>query len=115
MNTHIDHQKSDEERMLSVAEFDSVIKKKADLPIIFCGDFNTTPDTRVYKRMNALLDDTWKLIGKGEGPTIPAQKPNRRIDYIWISKNGPHIPVSAHVPETQASDHRPLVAEFKLK
>lgn len=115
MNTHINHSKSDEERLLSVAEFAPTIKKKSDLPIFFCGDFNATPDSHVYKNMNALLDDTWKLIGKGDGPTIPAEKPNRRIDYIWISKDGSIIPLNAHVPNVLYSDHLPLVAEFKLK
>jgi endonuclease/exonuclease/phosphatase family metal-dependent hydrolase len=115
MNTHIDFRRSDEERLESVKEFVPVIQKKAELPIIFCGDFNDSPGSRTYERMNALLDDSWKLIGKGEGWTIPAEKPHRRIDYIWISKKGSIVPLRAWVPETEASDHRPVVAEFQLK
>jgi endonuclease/exonuclease/phosphatase family metal-dependent hydrolase len=115
MNTHIDHRRGDEERLESVKQFDGVIQKKAELPIIFCGDFNDLPGSRTYERMNALLDDSWKLIGKGEGWTIPAERPRRRIDYIWISKKNSIVPLRAWVPETEASDHRPVVVEFQLK
>ncbi|WP_050785723.1 endonuclease/exonuclease/phosphatase family protein [Pedosphaera parvula] len=114
MNTHVDHRKTDEERLESIMEFATVIKKKAELPVIFCGDFNDVPGSPTYEQMSALLDDSWKLIGEGEGWTIPAEKPRRRIDYIWISKKGPIIPLRAWVPASEASDHRPLVVEFQL-
>jgi endonuclease/exonuclease/phosphatase family metal-dependent hydrolase len=115
MNTHIDHRKTDAERLQSVEEFTPVIKKKSDLPIIFCGDFNASPGSPTYEKMSKLLDDTWQLIGKGQGWTIPAEKPNRRIDYLWISKNSFITPIRAWVPTSAASDHLPVVAEFKLK
>ncbi len=115
MVTHTDFRKTDVERLASIAEFGPIIKAKAAWPIIFCGDFNDSPGTPAYKAMSALLDDAWILAGQGEGPTIPAEPPKRRIDYIWISKGGVLVPIRAWVPETLASDHRPVVAEFQFK
>ena len=65
--------------------------------------------------MNELLDDTWALAGTGDGFTIPAEKPRKRIDYIWISKNKALAPLKVWVPRSDASDHLPVLAEFRLR
>lgn len=115
MNTHLDYRNSDVERLESIKEIAPIIRAEAGQPVIFCGDFNDAPGSHVYDEMSQLMDDTWKLAGKGAGPTIPSESPNRRIDYIWVSKGGSVVPVRAWVPASMASDHCPVVAEFKLK
>jgi endonuclease/exonuclease/phosphatase (EEP) superfamily protein YafD len=62
-----------------------------------------------------MFDDTWPQAGHGDGFTIPAEKPAKRIDYIWISRNSALKPLKAWVPVSEASDHRPVVAEFELR
>lgn len=84
-------------------------------PIILCGDFNDTPESRVCRRIAESFDDTWKLIGQGDGFTIPVTNPRKRIDYIWISKGKALVPLKAWVPQSDASDHLPLVGEFQLQ
>lgn len=80
-----------------------------------CGDFNDTPGSRVHRAMKEGLQDTWELVGQGEGLTYSAGNPVRRIDYIWIPKDKSLVPLKAWVPQSDASDHLPVVAEFGLR
>ncbi len=112
--THIDHRRDDAARWSNVAEIERLMATHHNLPVILCGDFNDVPTSRVYRRLSESFDDTWAKIGQGDGFTIPADKPNRRIDYIWVYKHQPLIPLRAWVPASEASDHRPVVAEFTL-
>jgi len=53
----------------------------------------------------------WEAGGEGDGFTFPAATPQRRIDYVFVTRG---ITVDrAWVPETEASDHRPVVAELR--
>ena len=57
----------------------------------------------------ALLADVWTTAGTDDGPTFPSTAPDRRIDWILTGADLPAA-VCAWVPETEASDHRPVVA-----
>jgi endonuclease/exonuclease/phosphatase (EEP) superfamily protein YafD len=83
--------------------------------VILCGDFNDTPGSRTHRKMKEILDDTWELIGSGEGLTFSADKPHKRIDYIWISRGESLRPLKMWVPQSDGSDHLPVVAEFELR
>jgi endonuclease/exonuclease/phosphatase family metal-dependent hydrolase len=51
-------------------------------------------------------------LGAPDFPTYPADVPRQRIDYVTTA---PDIGVrGAWVPETVASDHRPVVADLLL-
>ncbi len=113
-NTHIDHRADEGERLKGVAKFVAWVKEEKT-PIIFCGDFNAVPTSRTYQQMKEAFDDSWEKIGSGEGYTIPVHNPNRRIDYVFVSKGAPIEPLRAWVPRTEASDHLPIVVEFKWK
>ncbi len=115
MNTHIDYRPDDAERWSNVAEIEAIARQYAGRPMIVCGDFNDTPESRVCRRLNETFDDTWVLSGKGDGLTIPVINPRKRIDYIWISKDKSLVPLKAWVPQSDASDHLPLVAEFEQR
>jgi endonuclease/exonuclease/phosphatase (EEP) superfamily protein YafD len=82
--------------------------------MILCGDFNDTPESRTCQKIAQQFTDTWKAAGAGDGFSIPAEKPRKRIDYIWTSKEPAIQALKIWVPESEASDHRPVVAEFKL-
>lgn len=115
LNTHIDYRGDDSERWVNVGEIEGLAQKYRGKPAIMCGDFNDTPESRVCQRLNQTFDDTWKLIGPGEGLTIPAEKPRKRIDYLWILKGKSLVPFKAWMPRSDASDHLPVVAEFELR
>lgn len=115
LNTHIDYRSEDSERWSNVAEIETLAQKYRGQPIILCGDFNDTPESRVCRRLAQTFDDTWKLAGQGEGWTIPAHQPRKRIDYLWISKDKSLVPLKVWVPPTEASDHLPVVADVELR
>ena len=114
LDTHLDARGDDAERWSSAAELEEALQPYRGQPVIFCGDFNDTPDSRTCQKLAQQFTDTWKATGEGDGFTIPAEKPRKRIDYIWTSKEPAIKAVKIWVPESEASDHRPVVAEFKL-
>ena len=115
MATHIDHRADDAARWSNVGEIEGLLRQYRGRPIIMCGDFNATPDSRVCRRLSETLDDTWALAGQSDGFTIPAEKPRKRIDYIWISKDKSLEALKVWVPPSEASDHLPLVSEFRFR
>lgn len=114
MNTHIDYRPDDTERLMNVGELKTIVAAAGAMPVILCGDFNATPNSRTIENVRAFLTDTWTVVGKGDGLTIPVKKPTKRIDYIWITPST-LTPLSMHVPYSEASDHLPVVAELQLK
>ena len=83
--THLDHTQDQAERLFSETQFADIFAGHAGLPTIFCGDFNDTPDSELYKRLSKKWTDTWSIAGKGNGYTMSSANPKRRIDYIWLS------------------------------
>lgn len=112
MTTHIDYRKDDTERLSNVEEMFSVAAGYGSVPLLVAGDFNDYPNSRVWNRMSERFEDSWKLVGIGEGLTIPAEAHKSRIDYIWVRKGSAMAPRKAWVPTSEASDHLPLVVEF---
>ena len=115
MATHIDHRPDDAARWSNVGEIEGLLQQYRGRPIIICGDFNDTPESRVCRRLSQTFDDVWTLAGQGDGFTIPAEKPRTRIDYILVSKDKSLAPLKASVPQSDASDHLPVVGEFRFR
>ncbi len=114
MNTHIDYRKDDAERLQNVREIQALAEQHAGTPVILCGDFNSTPGSPVHQRLKETFDDAWELVSQGPGWTFPAGNPSKRIDFVWVSRTARIVPVEALVPVIDASDHRPLVVEFRF-
>ncbi len=112
LDTHVDYRSDDTGRLGNVAEILEVTQACRGRPVILCGDFNDTPGSRMHQKLAQAFTDTWTVAGAGDGFTIPAEKPAKRIDFIWLSKGSAVQPVKAWVPETRASDHLPVVVEF---
>jgi endonuclease/exonuclease/phosphatase family metal-dependent hydrolase len=115
MNTHVDYRADDTERLSNVAEIQQIIQSYRGRPMILCGDFNDTPGSRTCRKLGESFNDAWASVAAGDGFTIPAENPRKRIDYIWIGNDGSILPLKAWVPESAASDHRPVVAEFRFQ
>jgi endonuclease/exonuclease/phosphatase family metal-dependent hydrolase len=81
-------------------------------PAAFGGDFNSTPDSPVYARIQgAGFVDPFAVLGLGMPPTDPAINPEKRIDFVWLRSL---TPVVARVVESLASDHRPVIVKASL-
>jgi endonuclease/exonuclease/phosphatase family metal-dependent hydrolase len=115
MDTHIDYRGDDTERLMNVAEIQELMQQYRGRPVILCGDFNDTPDSRTHQKLAEHFDDAWTAVEAGDGFTIPAEKPRKRIDFIWVSKASSLVPVKSWVPESAASDHLPVVAELRWR
>lgn len=114
MATHIDHRPDDAERLINVDEIRAAANQQRSLPVIVAGDFNDSPGSRVHSRMKDQFRDAWEIVGQGDGFTFSADRPRSRIDYVWLSHHPNLEPVAARVIASEASDHLPLVVEFRV-
>ncbi len=114
-DTHIDNRGDDSERVIYVDQINGLLPLYAGKPLMVCGDFNDTPASRTYEKVATNFTDAWKAVGEGDGFSFPSERPRRRIDFLWILKGSPIKPVKAWVPVSEASDHRPVVAEFRFQ
>jgi len=109
--THLDYRKDPSVRVQQVREMLGFIGD-LDTPTLVFGDLNATPDAPELQPLLARLRDAWSGAATA-GFTYPSDVPRERIDYVLVS---PQFTVrSVRVPETQASDHRPVVAELVLR
>lgn len=81
-------------------------------PLIIAGDFNTPPRGMVYAKFTRIYSDAFASAAWGFGNTFRSDVPALRIDYIFLG--GGARAKHCYVPVTQASDHRPVVAEIEM-
>lgn len=116
MNTHLSvsfRERAVQVRALLGAEW--MVQAGADVPLIVCGDFNSSPLSAVYRRLSRDLRDVQWAAGTRRA-TWPSRLPFWRIDHMFVSRS---LGVrSCSVIDTGlarvASDHLPLVAELDL-
>lgn len=110
---HLDATRDDGDRWNQVGSLLEQLGRDST-PTLIAGDFNATPDSRVMQRMlgpNTAWEDT---AGASAAPTIPAEAPKSRIDFVLASPRGTWKTLESKViPEAVASDHRPLVATLQ--
>jgi endonuclease/exonuclease/phosphatase family metal-dependent hydrolase len=92
---------------------EALLALPAGRPFVLAGDFNATPGAGELAALRERWTDAWAAVQSSAGPTFPADQPRERIDYFWCD-SALLRPVRVHIPETQASDHRPVVASFVL-
>lgn len=113
VTTHLDYQYEDGR----VFEAEQLLNALQDVkgPLIVVGDFNDTPAGQAYRLTRDLFGDAWvESRATNEGFTYPADKPAKRIDYILFRLSGHLRTKRAWIPETQASDHVPVVADLEI-
>ena len=112
VTTHLDYQFLDGR----VFETEQLLKALEEVrgPLVVAGDFNEEPRVGAYEMMlKAGFADGWTQE-TAAGLTYPADRPTKRIDYVFYRNLGDDVRASATVPDTLASDHRPLVVSLKF-
>ncbi len=79
-------------------------------PVVICGDFNTPPKGSLYRAFSSRLNDAFAVTGNGFGFSYRVDIPVLRIDYVFTNLSV----LKAWIPDTRASDHRPMVTDLLL-
>jgi len=105
-STHLDAQRSDENRLAQIKEINSIVEKES-LPMIIGGDFNAVTSSEVMK----IFGEQFKSTCFECDFTIPVLNPNKTIDFIGFKPVSVfHIVSHRAIPERYASDHLPVLS-----
>ena len=128
VNTHLDH-RSLKARENGIKLILKTLSRFKDMPVMFTGDFNSKPDSNVYKITAAELDDarhiTEKLIPGPDG-TFHGYKADPAtwrgkfpIDYIFVNKATVKVKSFQVINDFKngrsSSDHFPVAATIVLQ
>ncbi|RZS43631.1 endonuclease/exonuclease/phosphatase family metal-dependent hydrolase [Herbihabitans rhizosphaerae] len=113
--THLDYRPDPAVRVTQVEEMLRIMgEDRPHARRLLLGDFNAGPDAAELRPLWTRLRDGWTAAGNtGPGFTYPATDPTARIDYVTVSP-GMHVG-AVTVPDTLASDHRPVSAELAVR
>ncbi|MEV6104338.1 endonuclease/exonuclease/phosphatase family protein [Streptomyces sp. NPDC051940] len=111
--THLDYRADPAVRRLQVADTLRIMAEDCHTRCpqqILAGDLNAVPTAPELAPLWQHLTDA---APPAPGYTYPAAAPVRRIDYVTVA--GGIGVLGAHVPQTLASDHRPVVADLLVR
>jgi endonuclease/exonuclease/phosphatase family metal-dependent hydrolase len=114
VTTHLDYQYEDGRTF----EAEQLLRflKEVRGPLIVVGDFNDEPSGPAYRLMSVAFEDAWsRLHANAGGLSYPADKPAKRIDYIFYRRADRIRPKKAWIINTLASDHLPVLADVELR
>lgn len=124
-NMHLDHTTDDvRENQINVAIDEIKTINKECLPLIVCGDFNSGPNSNIYKTLIHRLDllDPWTEHQLAEESTYHLFRgeflEGKRIDWILHSKEFTSKKIElikTNKNNIYISDHFPVYAELDLK
>ena len=115
INTHLDPSGDDRWRRQEADSIASLVAqaRRTNQLVIAGGDFNSTPESAVQRALRGSgLRDSWMECASGDGFSYPADRPAKRIDYLFLT--GEIRCSSARVIDTPSSDHRPVLVELSL-
>jgi endonuclease/exonuclease/phosphatase family metal-dependent hydrolase len=82
-------------------------------PVVLGGDLNAGPEGVALQVLDGFgLVDSWSVVGRGDGLTVPAAAPRKRIDYLLSDDS--MVPVRSEVLLSRISDHRGVRTVFEL-
>jgi endonuclease/exonuclease/phosphatase family metal-dependent hydrolase len=110
-NTHLQHT-SGVVRRAQVRAIKDELRERA-LPTLLGGDFNAEPDSRALSLLTGWrFADPWPVAGGGQGLTVPAGEPRRRIDFVLHDAS--FVPRAADDLVSAVSDHRAVRVRLAL-
>jgi endonuclease/exonuclease/phosphatase family metal-dependent hydrolase len=115
LNTHLSLYPNDRKRQAEYLVDQWIPLATKHGPIILCGDFNATPGSASYRRLQRELQDVQRYSPRHRAePTWFSSSPMARIDHIFTSSEliVDHVQVIGHRLARVASDHLPLIADL---
>lgn len=110
-STHFDHVSPAARRAQAAAVGSAV--RRIGRPLLLGGDLNAEPGLPPLNILaRAGLLDPWPVVGSGDGLTVPAAAPQRRIDYVLADDS--FVPLRSEVLISSISDHRAVRTAFEL-
>jgi endonuclease/exonuclease/phosphatase family metal-dependent hydrolase len=115
INTHLSVRRDERRRQIrALLGAEWMAKAEKQVPLVLCGDLNSSPLSGVYRTLGRELVDVQR--GRTRRATWPSRLPFWRIDHMFV---GPGLEVSScavvdSVQARQASDHLPLVADLQV-
>jgi endonuclease/exonuclease/phosphatase family metal-dependent hydrolase len=115
VNTHLDATGTDTYRIQQARTLLRVANAQKDSGFtILGGDLNSEPNSAVAKMLEESgLKDLFATCGTGAPFSFPADKPTKRIDYLFAANAD--ACGKGSVLDTQASDHRPVLFELMTR
>ena len=111
ISTHFQHNVP-EDRLAEAKAINKLFAGDDTLPTILAGDMNATPESEPIRE---LLKKWTNAIDKDAAPTAPSQNPRSRIDYVFYREAKAFRLINSEViAESEASDHRPVLAVLEL-
>lgn len=110
-NTHLDATRSHENRIVQMQEILKTFENETR-PLFLCGDLNSVAGSEPINLLDTRFKRTCETACAG---TIPQQNPIRTIDYIATRNVSWPLLSYEVIPETYASDHRPVITVFKTR
>jgi endonuclease/exonuclease/phosphatase family metal-dependent hydrolase len=112
VSTHFQHNMP-EDRVAEAKAVNALFTFKDEtIPTILAGDINAKPED---EPVQILLKKWTNAIDKEATPTVPATDPKSRIDYIFYRPASAFKVIESKViPESIASDHRPVFAILEI-
>ncbi len=110
-NTHLDATRPDSNRVAQMKSILSTLSTKKEA-IILVGDLNCEAKAEPI----ILLDQQYKRSCMANcANTIPQDFPKKTIDYIALKNANWNVSQYYVIPETYASDHRPVISVYQIK
>jgi endonuclease/exonuclease/phosphatase family metal-dependent hydrolase len=86
-------------------------------PVILCGDFNASPNSRIYRTIKETLNDArGEFDYQSSQKTWPGRYPMAIVDHVFVSPEieATNVEVSRTDMDKIASDHLPLIVDLKI-
>jgi endonuclease/exonuclease/phosphatase family metal-dependent hydrolase len=113
VNVHLDWVDDDSFRFAQASALAEYLRT-LPTPWLLLGDFNDGPDSRTFAQFRALAAEAAKPADARA--TFPSSAPEKEIDFLFTAPSARWQASSVRVvSEPLASDHRPVLAELRLR
>ncbi|GLZ78210.1 metal-dependent hydrolase [Actinorhabdospora filicis] len=109
--THLQHTSAAERQ----AQADAIVALLGQRRTVLVGDLNATPEQPEIVTLTGVYADAWAAVGDGPGYTYDALNPHARIDFVLATPDVRAVGARVVTEAAAASDHLPVVVEYRVR